>query len=211
MSLISHGRYELAAQYIEAAQESGRATETAVALEVLTHLLTEEHEPPIHVEPPTPGPEMDPDTAEQLVEGFAHVRAAVDRGEFGEALHAIEDIPSPLRLHSGPAMRFLYGYLLYKAAGGTFSQYRAAAETLADLVATDEAFVDSHPEVLYYLARSHDAEGEYDQALVHMRAYVEARLTTTHSDLVDTAEAPVTEAPTSDAPGESDKTEHDVH
>ena len=28
----------------------------------------------------------------------------------------MEDIPSPLRMHSGPGMRFLYGYLLYKAA-----------------------------------------------------------------------------------------------
>ncbi len=37
-------------------------------------------------------------------------------------------------------MRFLYGYLLYKAAEGSFSQYRAAAETLEDLTRTEEEF-----------------------------------------------------------------------
>lgn len=209
MSLIGHGRYELAADFIEESQHAGRARETAVALEVLTHLLTNEHEPPIRIEAPIPGPEMDHDTAEQLVVGFDAVRAAVDRGQFGAALAAMEEIPSPLRLHSGPSMRFLYGYLLFKAAEGSFSQYRAAAETLEDLTRTEEDYCATHPEVHYYLARAYDQEGEYGTALQSMRRYVEARLTTSHSDMVETPEPPDGEAPTTDAPGESDKTTHD--
>lgn len=208
MSLIGHGRYELAADFIEESQHAGRARETAVALEVLTHLLTPEHEPPIRIEAPTCGPEMDHDTCSQLMEGFNEVRMAVDRAQWGAALAAMEEIPSPLRLHSGPAMRSLYGYLLYKAADGSFSQFRAAAESLEDLTRTEEDYCTSHPEVFYYLARSYDQEGEYGQALTQMRHYVEARLTTTHSDMVDTPEPPASEAPTTDVPGESDKTTH---
>jgi predicted membrane-bound spermidine synthase len=209
MSLIGHGRYEVAADFIEQSQHAGRARETAVALEILTHLLTNEHEPAIRIEAPVCGPEMDHDTCELLQVGFEEVRAAVDRGQYGAALQAMEEIPSPLRLHSGPAMRFLYGYLLFKAAEGSFSQYRAAAETLEDLTRTEETFCTTHPEVHYFLSRSYDNEGEYGTALTEMRRYIEARLTTSHSDMVDTPEPPDGEAPTTDEPGESDKTTHD--
>lgn len=209
MSLIGHGRYEVAAHFIELSQQAGRARETAVALEVLTYLLSSEHEPRVRIEEPVPGPEMDRASAEQLVRGFERVRQAIDRAQWGVALGAMEDIPSPLRLHSGPAMRFLYGYLLYKAADGSFAQFRAAGEQLEDLVRSEDDYVTSHPEVFYFLARSRDSQGEYSEALRNMRLYVEARLTASHSDAVDAPEPPAGEAPATDAAGESDKTSHD--
>lgn len=209
MSLIAHGRYTIAAQFIDLSQEAGDTRETAVAVEVLTHLLTEEHEPPLRIEPPRPGPEMDRETAGRLVEGFDAVREAIDRTDYRRALEAMEDIPAPLRMHSGPGMRMLYGYLLYKAADGSVSQYRAASETLADLARTEEEYASAHPELFYYLARAQDAEGEYDEAMRQMRRYIESRLTRTGDDVATTPEPPAAEAPTSDAPGENDKTEND--
>jgi len=207
LALIAHGRYEVATHFIDESQRAGETRETAVALEVLTHLLSNEHEPPIRIEPPRPGPEMDRETSARLVEGFDAVRVEVDRADYQAALEAMEDIPSPLRLHSGPAMRFLYGYLLYKAADGSLAQYRASSETLSDLVLHDEDYAASHPELFYYLARAQDAEGEYDEAMLQMRRYIEARLTRTGGDL-STPEPSATEPPTSDVAGESDKTEH---
>ena len=65
------------------------ARETAVALEVLTHLLTENNEPAIRITPPMPGPEMDRDTAEQLLEGFESVRDSVDERAYGAAAEAL--------------------------------------------------------------------------------------------------------------------------
>ncbi|MDQ3031436.1 MAG: hypothetical protein M3Y87_03395 [Myxococcota bacterium] len=209
MSLIGHGRYEVAAHFIELSQQAGRARETAVALEVLTFLLSSEHEPRVRIEEPVPGPEMDRASAEQLVRGFERVRAAIDRAQWASALGAMEDIPAPLRLHSGPSMRFLYGYLLYKAADGSFAQFRAAGEQFDDLTRTDEDYAAAHPELFYFLARSRDAEGEYDEALRNMRRYVEARLTSSHSDAVDVPEPPTGEAPTTDAAGESNKAAHE--
>jgi predicted membrane-bound spermidine synthase/tetratricopeptide (TPR) repeat protein len=209
MSLVAHGRYDQAAEFIEQSQQAGRARETAVALEVLTHLLSSEREPPVRVEPPIPGPELDRESARRLTNGFDRVRASVDQGNYGAALMAMEDIPSPLRLHSGPSMRFLYGFLLYKAGQGSPSQYRAAAETLEDLVRTEEEYVTRHPEAFYFLSRSLDAEGEYDQALPYMRRYVESRLVSARSDYADAPEPPASEAPTSNAEGEAGKSEHD--
>lgn len=208
MSLIAHGRYGWAGDFIERSQQSGRARETAVALEVLTHLLTSENEPAVHIEPPIPGPEMDRDTARALTDGFDAVRDSVDEHAYGAALIAMENIPAPLRLHSGPGMRFLYAFLLYKAADGSYAQYRAAIEHLEDLVRTDPDYVLRHPEVYYFLARSHDAEGNYSQALRAMRAYVEARLVPVNNDAEEVPEPPAGEAPSTDAEGESDKTEH---
>lgn len=207
LSLIGHGRHELAAEFIVQSERAGRARETAVAAEVLAHLASGEREPSIRIEAPIPGPEMDRRTAEQLVSGFDRVRESVDRGQFGAALQAMEAIPSPIRLHSGPSMRFLYAYLLFKASSGSFSQSRAAAEALEELVRSDEEYVSRHPEAFYFLARSLDGEGETGQALPYMRRYVEARLVVSPSDAVP--EPPASEAPASDAAGESDKTGHD--
>ncbi len=208
MSLIAHGRYGWAGDFIEESQRVGRARETAVALEVLTHLLTSDNEPSVHIEPPIPGPEMDRATARQLTEGFDAVRDAVDEEAYGAALIAMEQIPAPLRLHSGPGLRLLYGYLLYKAADGAFSQYRASIEHLEDLVRTEQDYVLRHPEAYYFLARAHDAQGDYAQALRAMRTYVEARLVPINDDSEETPEPPDGQAPTTDAAGESDKLEH---
>lgn len=210
MSLVAHGRYDQAAEFIELSQQAGRARETAVALEVLTHLLSSDREPPIRIEPPIPGPELDRNSARRLTDGFDRVRDSIDQGNYGAALMAMEDIPSPLRMHSGPSMRLLYGFLLYKAAQGSPSQYRAAADTLEDLVRTEEDYVTRHPEAYYFLSRSLDAEGEYDQALPFMRRYVEARLVSSRADYAEAPEPPASEAHTSDAEGETDKDEHDA-
>jgi len=208
MSMIAHGRYGWAGDFIEESQRVGRSRETAVALEVLTHLLTTDNEPAIRIEPPIPGPEMDRATARALTDGFDAVRDSVDEHAYGAALIAMEQIPAPLRLHSGPGLRFLYAYLLYKAADGSFSQYRAAIEHLEDMARTEPDYVLRHPEVYYFLARSHDARGDYAQALRAMRAYVEARLVPVNNDAAETPEPPDGEAPTTDAPGESDKDQH---
>jgi hypothetical protein len=207
--MIAHGRYAWAGDMIERSQQVGRSRETSVALEVLTHLLTSEGEPAVRIEPPVPGPELDRTTADRLVDGFDQVREAVDERAYGAALTAMEGIPAPLRLHSGPGMRLLYGYLLYKAADGSVAHLRSAAEQFEDLVRTDEDYVLRHPELYYFLARAHDAQGDYAAALRAMRAYVEARLVPVSSDLLDFPEPEPGAAPSTDATGDSDKLEHD--
>ncbi|MCC7537989.1 MAG: hypothetical protein IT379_17315, partial [Deltaproteobacteria bacterium] len=213
MSLIAHGRKLEAARFVERSSREGRARETAVALEVLRLLLTTENEPAARIEPPVPGPHLEAEMANQLLAGFERVQRSVDAGAWAQALSAMEEIPAPLRLNSGAGMRFLYGYLLYKAAAGDTSAIRAAIDQLEELLRVDEAYVRDHPEVYYFLARAHDAEANSDQALRYMRRFVEARLTrveqtSSSPDVASLPEPSLEEAPITDAAGESDKERH---
>ena len=205
LSLIAAGRKAEAAQFIHRSQDMGGGRLTLVAAEVITLLMTSDGEPAVSIEPPVPGPQLAPREARQLSEGFNEVRAAVDMQSYGAALSAMEEIPTPLRLHSGPALRFLYGYLLYKTSDAYPSRNREAIEQLEDLIRTDPDYVRSHPELHYFLARAHDADLNFDKALRNMRVYVE-------TGGVPALTAPGSEplAPTTDAPGEADKAGHDA-
>lgn len=176
LSLIASGRKTEAAEFIQRSQQAGNVRETAVALETLAMLMSEQREPRISIEPPIPGPQMDARTAERLTTGFDAVKHSVDAGAYHAALEAMEEIPAPIRLHSGPSMRFLYGYLLYKGAEGETQQYRNAIEQLEELVRSDIDYVVAHPEIYYFLARAHDAQFDYEPALTNMRLYVELRV-----------------------------------
>ncbi len=207
MSLIAHGRKDEAADVLDRAESSGHAAETAVAARVLAFLSSTTGEPRIAIEPPVPGPQMDEATASRLIEGFELVRASVDQGSHAAALAAMEELPSPLRMHSGPALRFLYGYLLYKAADDMPSRYSEAVDELEDLVRSEEEYVRRHPEVYYFLARAHDGDFNFDKALRNMRLYVEAVAAGGAPN--DAAEPPAGAAPTTDEAGESAKDEHE--
>ena len=207
MSLLAHGRKVEAAQFVRRSLDTGEVREALVASHVLAMLISDDDEPTAMLEPPVPGPEMDRETARQLAEGFAAVRASVDLGAYSTALTAMEEIPSPIRLHSGPSMRFLYGYLLYKAAGDHLSRYRQAIDNLEDLLRSDEEYARGHPEIHYFLGRAHDADGNFDKALRNMRAYVEAARVPA-GDPQALPEPPLGEAPTTDAPGEAPKDLH---
>ncbi len=201
MSLIAHGRKPEAATFLSRAQELGGGRETLIAAEVLTRLMSGAGEPSIAISPPVPGPQLAAREARELTEGFARVRQAVDIGSYGTALAAMEEIPAPLRLHSGPGMRLLYAYLLYKTAPTYPSRYRDAIDQLEELVRSEEEYVLRHPEVFYFLARCHDAELNFDKAVRNMRVYVEGRLRALEEAQRDASDDP---APTTDGPDEED-------
>ncbi len=222
MSLIAHGRKPEAAAFVERSRSEGETRETVIAAEVLTRLISAEGEPALRTEPPVPGPQLAPREARQLMEGFAAVQSAVDLGSYGTALAATENIPSPLRMHSGPGLRMLYGYLLFKTAASYPSRYRESIDQLEDLVRGDEEYARRHPEIYYFLGRAHDAEMNFDKALRNMRVFVEARMLAAEDDerarLEREAAAGAAEgveggdenAPTTDEPGEADKTEDEA-
>ena len=105
---------------------------------------------------------------------YALLRKAIARRAYGPALEALEAVPPPLRVHSGPSLRFMHAYLLYEVGPDDedTNRYLHAAEELEDLVQTDERWVARHPEVFYYLARAQYADLQYDRGLANMRQYV---------------------------------------
>ena len=199
MSLIAHGKKPEAAAFITRSEDAGGSRTTAIAAEVLTRLMTGESEPTVAIEPPVPGPQLAAREARQLSEGFAAVRTNVDMGSYGSALASMEEIPAPLRLHSGPGMRLLHAYLLYKTASTYQSRYREAIDHLEDLIRSEEQYVLRHPEVFYFLARCHDAELNFDKALRNMRVYVEGRLMAVEQRLQEPEDAPTTDGEGPDA------------
>ncbi|MEM1417978.1 MAG: hypothetical protein AAGH15_23980, partial [Myxococcota bacterium] len=204
LSLIAHGQKPEAAHFIGRAQRRGHARDIYVAAEVLAKLMSPEGEPPIPIETPAPGPQLAAREARVLMEGFDAVRVAVDSGAYGTALDAMEDIPAPLRLHSGPGLRLLHAYLLYKTAPGFPSRYRDAIDQLEDLVRGEPDYVARHPEIFYLLGRAHDAELHFDKAMRNMRIYVEGRIRA-----LETAEPPVDAAPTSDGDDDAEASKAD--
>jgi spermidine synthase len=207
MSLIAHGRKAEAAQVIERSQQAGQTRKTRIAFEVLSLLTGDEHEPEIHVEPPSPGPQLAEQEARKLTQGFETVKKAVDEGSHAAALVAMEQIPEPVRQHSGPGIRLLHAFLLYKTAVAFPQRYSQAVEILEDLVRRNPDYVRNHPEVYFLLGRCYDADLLYAKALDNMRRYVKQRVVPPGGEDEQGHGEQGDAAPTTDAPGESDKSE----
>ncbi|MEM7604225.1 MAG: fused MFS/spermidine synthase [Myxococcota bacterium] len=176
LSLIGHGRKAEAAAFVDLAERAGQAPAIAVAAEVLTRLMSPQAEPQVVIEEPVPGPQMATEQARVLREGFQAVRTAIDAGDYETAQLAMEAIPAPIRLHSGPSLRLLHAYLLYKTGPTYPSRFGEAVELLEDLARSEPDYVQRHPELFYFLGRAHDADLHFDKAVRNMRLYVETRI-----------------------------------
>jgi hypothetical protein len=166
-------------------------------------LSNDELEPRLSFQAPTPGRQLAAEERLELQEGFREIRHNMRRGDMRAALRSMEDMRSPIRLHSGPGMRFLYGYLLYKAG----TDQRDAVDHLEDLIRSDDSYVRQHPEAYYFLARAQDAMGDFDKSVRNMRTYVEYLLVP-FAGAQEIPEPPPEEAPVSDREGEGEKLEH---
>lgn len=174
VALAANGRGPQAARFAERATSLAPDSRTAAQALLLLRLLRGDLDHPrVHLQDPVPGPQMDPGTADRLRRGFAEVRRLVGQRAWKPALDAMEAIPSPLRLHSGPALRLLYGQLLYLGADGDRALLRTSVHHLEDSIREDAEFIAQHPEAYYFLARALHALASHDKALRNMRAYME--------------------------------------
>ena len=83
----------------------------------------------------------------------------------------LDSLPTPLRTLSGPALHFAYGVALYASVGGDRGQLRRAESQLENLLRRDPIYVNAHPEVQYFLARTQAALQRPAQALRTMRTF----------------------------------------
>jgi tetratricopeptide (TPR) repeat protein len=175
-ALMAAAREEEAGLFIERAEREARTPDSLLAMAVFGYLYDPRTEPTIHIETPTPGPELARSEARHLDETFQAARAAVDRGEHATALSALRELPSALLTRSGPGLRFLHAYLLVKTAGRFPDNADEAVGKLEDLVREDPDYVARHPEVYFVLARAHRDTGDFGAAVETMRMFVESRL-----------------------------------
>lgn len=219
VSLLAAGRPSRAGAVLNDAVAAARSPGGSMDLPELSRAagiwdaITTPREPTIRLEPPTPGPDMSQEGARLLEETFGRARRAVDNGRYEEALESLAALPVAVRDHSGPGMRMLYGYLLYRAAllQDRDSRFQDAAESLESLVAEELAWVDRHPEVYYLIGRSRFRSGDFSMSVQAMARFVELARSPVRGEHEapsvpsDIEEPPVAGAPTTDAPGESPK------
>lgn len=175
LAVMAHGRRLQAAELLQHAARVGQSQETIVAAEVLTLLQSSGGEPVANIETPVPGAQLADREARLLNEGFARVREAVDRSDYEDAYQALTTIPMPVRRHSGPSLRYLEGYLLFKTGERYPSRYQDAGHIFEDLVRTQMPYVQRHPELYYFMAQSFLGDMRFDRAVDMMRVYVGLR------------------------------------
>ncbi len=219
LSLIGNGKKGMATHFIRMSNDAGRSDLAILALDVLDNLISGRDEPPLPLESPVPGPGLSEDMIRQLHGGYDRAREALATGAYANALEAVQAIPEPVRQHAGPGLRLMHGYLLYKVSSNENPMFTDAITELQGVVEDEADFTRTHPEVYYYLGRSHDGDFNFDKALRNMRVYIEtARARTAPPAAATTeggaegtattdAEAPAGAATSTDAEGESPKEE----
>lgn len=109
-----------------------------------------------------------------IVSQWESAKQALAKREFVLGLRALRDWPMKWVEQMGPTVRFLLGYLLYKA-----ELPAEAMEHLAE-ISDDTAYLDKHPSVLFYLALVQMDSGKPRQAVRNMDRFVKKALSHTH-------------------------------
>ncbi len=219
VSLLAAGRPSRAGEVLERAASTRGAQGQALDLPEMTraasiwNVITSPREPSIRLDPPAPGPALSREGARVLQETFARAQAAVDRGGYAQALEAIASLPVSVRDHSGPGLRLLYGYLLYRTSlvDGAESRFSEAAESLEGLARDEAVWARSHPEVYFLIGRARFRSGEFARSVGAIATFVDMARNPVRGEHEmpavprDIDEPDAATAPVSDAPGEAPK------
>jgi hypothetical protein len=125
---------------------------------------------------PEPDPDIDSDptpaTGEAraialLQKSFAAISAQLSEKHYATAVGQLEALPSRLRRGGGPGWAWFESYVRYKAG-----HYDGTIERLEHVLRTHPDFVRSHFQLYYFLARAHQAELHFGQAVSYMQTYV---------------------------------------
>ena len=199
LAMMASGRRAAAADLMAESARNGSVREGVEAARVIGYLLSPEDEPHIRIGRPSPDRELSALQVRQVTEGYDAVRAAVDARDWSRALDVMEDIPSQLRQRSGPSMRLLHAYLLYKTSR-EHPRYDEVITLLEELSGTHPRWFQTRPEIQYFLAKSLYAEASLGDAVRVMRNFVRIQIDRAAQEAADQAAA---EAAASDSEGDA--------
>jgi spermidine synthase/MFS family permease/tetratricopeptide (TPR) repeat protein len=200
MALLAHGRKREAGDALQQAAAFGPSQGLALGHAMLAAMSPGAHEPELGLREPPIDPAIGAHADQRIRSGYREVQDWLARGDAARAKAAMQSIPSSLVRYAGPAMRYLRGYVLYRA--GDFDMAVGELEAVAR---TEPGFTLEHPELYFFLGRSHDALLHFDKAVRSIRVYVEAHGLGPPAALGGAPEPAPGDAPVSDEPGESDK------
>jgi predicted membrane-bound spermidine synthase len=221
VSLLSAGRPSRAGDVIDQAAAMHGPDGQPIRTPDLEHAagvwaaMTSNHEPTLRLEPPHPGPDISREGERRLQEAYERAARALAESSVRTALAAFADIPVSVREHSGPALRLLYGYLLYKSsmAEGAEPRFGEAADELERLAREEPEWTLRHPEVMFYIGRSRFRAGDFALGVAALSNFVDmvrqpaARDHESVDVVRDVDEPSADNAPVSDEAGESVKDE----
>lgn len=175
--------------------------------------MTSSREPPLRLDTPRVPPDVSREGERRLLEAFQRASRAAAEGSFRTALAAFADVPASVREHSGPSLRMLYGYLVYKSSlqEGAEPRFGEAADELERLARDEPEWAARHPELMFYIARARFRAGDFSLAVAAMERFVdmatqpplrEHEMPEVPRDL---DEPPIEHAPVTDEPGEANK------
>ncbi|MDP3276058.1 MAG: fused MFS/spermidine synthase [Deltaproteobacteria bacterium] len=218
VALLAHGRPDRVREVLDRATRELGTREVPVELQRANDLWTAmvtHREPPLRLDGARAAPDLSAEGERELVSRFRTAVEQLQQGSFRTSLATLEGLPSSVRDHAGPSVRFLRGYLMYKCSTlpGALSQFAQASQYLERLAQEEREWVSAHPEVLFFIARSRFHAGDYALSVAAMTRWVELvsqaapRAHETETETHDGAhpEPDAAAAPVSDEPGESDK------
>jgi hypothetical protein len=169
---VAHGRNIEATTVLELASRSGASAELEVVREIARLLASKTDEPtPTFLDATHATPEdTSPDLRVQLEASYDSILEAVRARAWPDAVLKLERVPERLRRELGGEWAFLEGYLRYQT-----QETDDAIERFEGLIRDQPDAGVRHPELHYFLARSHDALLHFDKGVRNMRVYVEAR------------------------------------
>ena len=175
--------------------------------------MTSNREPSLRLEPPRPGPDISREGERRLQEAYERAARALSESSVRTALAAFADIPVSVREHSGPALRLLYGYLLYKSSmsEGAEPRFGEAADELERLAREEPEWAIRHPELMFYIGRSRFRAGDFALGVTALSNFVDmvrAPAARDHEAVDvprDVEEPSADDPPVSDEPGEAGK------
>ncbi|HEY6879026.1 MAG TPA: hypothetical protein VI299_13460, partial [Polyangiales bacterium] len=172
LSLLAHGR-KAAARRFAARATAPVDRESQLKAQTLALLLGEGPDPIPELEPPIPSLPLDPSLRSKFERFYSEGARAFDNGDYALAAAALTRLPEPYRTLSGPGLRFRYALAVARSAHGELAKLKAAAAELEELIRRDPTYVEAHPELYYFLARTLYEARNYDKAVRDMRRYAE--------------------------------------
>jgi predicted membrane-bound spermidine synthase/tetratricopeptide (TPR) repeat protein len=200
LALLAHGRKREASAALDRAAAHGPSAALALARGVYEALGTRPREPALRLSPPAADPAVSARANQRIAHAHAEVVDWLSRGQPKRAKAVLDALPASLVRHAGAPMRYLRAYVLQRTG-----DHDLAIGDLEALARTAPGFVHERPELYYFLGRSHYALLHFDKAVRALRAYVETARHAQAADAEVLPEPAPANAPSSDAPGQSDK------
>jgi spermidine synthase len=170
LALLSHGRKAEVPGLLERAHGFGETPLLATAREVHALLSGEAPEPSLGLDA-DPTPDVGDERAVTLLQdSYAAISAQLTQKHYATAVGQLEALPARLRRGGGPGWMWFESYVRYRAG-----HYDGAIEHIEELVRTHPDYVREHGQLYYFLARAHQAELHFGQAVSHMQTYLAER------------------------------------